>query len=245
MITEKLIFRMLIVISFVHTVSAQTKSTIRGEQNAVNAAIAMVESLGGIDYWSQLKNVQMEYKWQPVDQSDKYVEKMVLDLTGSRSLVEVNGKEFKRITSNSPEHGNWVDVNGRVSISPESTEGYLTQAPFHIYRIVKGIAMGDSYYEVRLNKTLLLDGITLDFFDIDGRIGGSITLNSKHEPVLWSTMDYTYTFGPMKEFGNLKAPEWTFYGCGVFKYETVSVVASKKSLPTEFFGNTSARKNLK
>jgi hypothetical protein len=64
---------------------------------------------------------------------------------------------------------------------------------------------------------------------------GWIILNFRREPLVWATTQYRYTFGPMKQFGNLRVPNWAVYENGVTMYEMISLIGSNQSPDLSLF----------
>lgn len=220
---------------FSASVYAQESAGLRGENSAVQAAQKMVESMGGEELWTQLQSLYFVHEWYPIHRGDKYLEEEILDLTGPRSWVKMESEIYYNERVYSPEYGYWRNVNGEINEgSTESFNSAMNRSPFNIYRLARGIALKDSFYEIRI-KDPASPVITLLFYDDKGDKGGEIVLNANFEPRVWRTNDYTYTFGPMQEYGNIRVPRWGVYENGSFIYEMVSLKgSSKKPSPDQF-----------
>ncbi len=79
----------------------------------------MVETMGGMGIWSQLKSVHFVHEWSPWYRVDSYIENEILDLTGPRSWVEMESEVYQRVRAYSPEHRYWSVVNGEFSDAEE------------------------------------------------------------------------------------------------------------------------------
>ncbi|MFC2165536.1 hypothetical protein ACFLT2_11145 [Acidobacteriota bacterium] len=234
----KRFFMMIVLILFCLQFSlAQEKlAGVRGDPAAVAEAIAMVETMGGTTIWSRLKSVHFVHRWDPWYRVDSYVEDEILDLTGPRSWVKMESEIYHRIRAYSPEHKYWSATNGEFSYGSEDTlKKALERAPFSIYRIARGIARGDPYFEVRFGKGDIPNTQRLEFYGPDGVFHGWIILNVRKEPIVWATTQYRYTFGPMKQFGNLRVPNWAVYENGITRYEMISLKGSDQALDLSLF----------
>jgi hypothetical protein len=211
-------------------ISAEEKAGgVRGEPEAIAAAEAMVETMGGMDIWTQLKSLHFVHDWSPHYRVDTYRENEILDLTGPRSWVDMRSEVYHRLRAYSPEHRYWNVINGEFAYAKEERfEAAMKRAPFSIYRIARGIAIGDAYYEVTFAEGDIPGSRQLEFRGPDGARGGFIILNARHEPIVWATNEYRYTFGPMKRFGNLRVPDWAIYDNGGTRYEMVSLMGSNE-----------------
>jgi hypothetical protein len=210
-------------------VAQEKESGVRGDPLAIAEAEAMVESMGGMEIWAQLKSVHFVHRWYPWYRIDSYLENEILDLTGQRSWVEEKSEVHHRIRAYSPEHKYWSITNGEFAFgSEESFHNAMERAPYSIYRIARGIAMGDPYYEVRFGEGDIPHSRRLEFYGPDGVMHGLIILNFRREPLVWATTQYRYTFGPMKQFGNLRVPNWAVYENGVTMYEMISLTGNNQ-----------------
>lgn len=218
------------------SLSEEQMPGVRGDPAAIAEAEAMVQTMGGIPIWSRLKSVHFVHRWDPWYRVDSYVEDEILDLTGPRSWVKMESEIYHRIRAYSPEHKYWSVTNGEFSFgSDDALNRALERAPFSIYRIAKGIAIGDPFYEVRFGKGDIPDTKRLEFYGPDGLLHGWIILNVRKEPIIWATEQYRYTFGPMKRFGNLCVPNWAVYENGITRYEMISLKGSDRALDLSLF----------
>ncbi|UCG31002.1 MAG: hypothetical protein JSV53_03770 [candidate division WOR-3 bacterium] len=209
---------------------------VRGDALAIAEAEAMVETMGGMEVWAQLKSVHFVHEWYPWYRIDSYIENEILDLTGPRSWVEERSEIHHRIRAYSPEHKYWSITDGEFAFGSErSFENAMERAPFSIYRIARGIALGDPYYEVRFGEGDIPRTRRLEFYGPDGVLHGWIILNARREPLVWATTQYRYTFGPMKKFGNLRVPNWAVYENGTTMYEMISLVGSNQPPDSSLF----------
>lgn len=210
--------------------ASQDSQGLRGDPAAITDAQAMVERMGGIAVWSKLESVHFVHDWDIYNRADIYRENEILDLSGPRSYVTMESEIYHRIRAYSPEHRYWNIVNGEFSYaSDEALADAMERAPFSIYRIARGIARGDSYYRVDFGPMPDMEGPTaLEFRGPDDEIHGWILLNTRKEPIIWATTQYTYSFGPLARFGNLWVPDWGVTGGGRVRYAMVSLVGSDK-----------------
>ena len=206
------------------------KSGLRGDPAAITEAKAMVETMGGMEIWAQLKSLHFVHRWYPWYKVDSYLENEILDLTGPRSWVEMKSEIYHRLRVYSPEHKYWNIENGKFShASEESFNNAMKRAPFHYCRLARGIARGDAFYEIRFGKGDIPRSRRLEFYGPDGELGGWIILNARREPIVWATTQYRYILGPMKQFGNLRLPDWGVYENGSFFFEMVSLEGSNQA----------------
>ncbi len=210
--------------------SAQDKmSGVRGDPVAIAEAEAMVESMGGMEVWAKLKNVHFVHEWFPWYMPNSYIENEILDLTGPRSWVEMKSDGYHKIRGYSPEDKYWSVVNGEFSYaSKETFESSMERAPYSIYRIARAVAIGDNKYEIRFGAGDIPKTRRLEFYGQDGVMHGWIILNVKREPIVWATTQYRYIFGPMKQFGKLRVPNWAVYENGTTRYEMISLKSSNE-----------------
>ena len=212
------------------------KTGLRGDPDAIAEARAMVEAMGGMEIWAQLKSVHFVHRWYPWYRTDSYLENEILDLTGPRSWVEMESEIYHRLRVYSPEHKYWNIENGKFSYaSEESFNNAMKRAPFHYCRLARGIARGDSFYEIRFGKGDIPRSRRLEFYGPDGKLGGWIILNARREPIVWATTEYRYILGPMKRFGNLRVPDWGVYENGSFFFEMVSLKGRDQAPDSSLF----------
>lgn len=213
----------IILLFFSKFIFSQTNNGVRGDSMAIAELEAMVNSMGGIRIWSQLKSVHFVHRWYFWDR-DSYLENEILDLTGPRSWVTMKNETYSRLRAYSPEHKYWNVINGEFSYtSEEAFDNAMERAPYSIYRIARAVAIGDSNYIVKFGEEEFRGARRLEFYSSDNKFHGYIVLNTKKEPLVWATTQYKYTFGPMKQFGNLRVPNWAVTGNGAVTYEMVSL----------------------
>lgn len=197
---------------------------IRGDTLAIAEAEAMVEAMGGKSIWSQLQSIHLVHEWYPWHRVDSYVENEILDLTGPRSWVDRKSEINHAMRAYSPEGKRWSVNNGAFAYADEvALENDLERAPFNFYRLVRAVAVGDPYYEVRLGTGDIPGTRRLEFYGPNGVLGGWIILNARKEPIVKATRVYRYTLGPLERFGNLRVPAWGVYDNGTTRYEMLSV----------------------
>lgn len=208
-------------------VSAQ--SGLRGDPAAIADAEAMVEVMGGKAIWSRLGSLRFVHRWYPVDRIDSYVETEVLDLTGPRSRADRVSEIDNAVRVYSPESGRWTMHNGEVSRGgAEQLAADLRRASFNFYHLVRGVAVGDPFYEVRFGPGDIPGSRRLEFRGPDGETGGWVILNARKEPIVKATPEYRYTLGPLARFGNLRVPAWGVYDNGYTRYEMISLTAARE-----------------
>ncbi|WDI30794.1 hypothetical protein PUV54_12605 [Hyphococcus flavus] len=200
---------------------------LRGDPEAIAEAKAMVQAMGGEKIWSQVASVRFVHDWHPYNRPDIYREIEILDMTGVRSWVEMKSEIYHYVRAYSPEHGYWSMTNGEFSKgSDESLQNAISRGPFSLYRMARGVARNDSYYEITFSDGDIPGSKQLQFSGPDGEPGGYVILNARKEPLVWATNQYRYTFGPMKQFGSVRLPNWAVYDNGGTLYEMVSFTAS-------------------
>jgi hypothetical protein len=201
-----------------------TAQGIRGDSAAIADLLAMVETMGGRAIWARLKSLHFVHEWYPWDRVDSYIEDEILDLTGPRSWAGRKSEINHAIRAYSPEGGRWSIVNGKFTRgSEEVLANDLRRAPFNFYRMVRAVAIGDPYYEVRYAEGDIPGTRRIDFAGPNGVVGGWIILNARKEPIVKATTEYRYTLGPLQRFGNLRVPAWGVYDNGATRYEMISL----------------------
>jgi len=206
-----------------------TATGLRGDPEAIAEAEAMVKTMGGMEIWAQLKSIHFVHRWYPCNRTDSYVENEILDLTGPRSWVERKSEVFHQMRAYSPEGRRWSVSNGEFSYSPDEVfDEAMKRAPFNFYRLVRAVAIGDPFYEVRFGEGDIPHTRRLEFYGPDGVMRGWVILNARKEPLVKATTAYRYTFGPMKQFGNLRIPAWGVYDNGYTLYEMISLEAGNE-----------------
>lgn len=210
--------------------AAQRPTGLRGDSAAIADAEGMVEAMGGLAIWRELESVHFVHEWDIFDRPDIYLENEILDLTGPRSYVTMESEIYKRVRAYSPEYRYWNIVDGEFSYaSDQAFDNAMERAPYSIYRLARAIARGDSYYHVQFGPMPDMPGTTaLEFRGPDNEIHGWILLNTRKEPVIWATTQYSYSFGPLERFGNLRVPKWAVTGSGRVRYEMVSLSGSSE-----------------
>jgi len=211
------------------SLGAQAPTGLRGDPAAIADAEAMVETMGGMAIWRELESVHFVHEWDLANRPDIYLENEILDLTGPRSYVTMQSEVYSRVRAYSPEHRYWNIVNGEFSYASEQAlANALERAPYSIYRLARAVARGDGYYHVQFGEMTDMPGTrALEFRGPDDEIHGWILLNTRKEPVIWATTQYSYAFGPLRRFGNLRVPDWAVTGGGRVRYEMVSLTGSK------------------
>ena len=231
----KILYTITILFLFITSFSQERGKGIRGDSAAISELEAMVETMGGLDIWSQLKSVHFVHRWYFYFK-DSYLENEILDLTGPRSWVEMKNEIYHRLRAYSPENKYWNIVNGEFAYaSEESYDAAMERAPYSIYRIARAVAIGDSDYEVKFGEDEFRGAPRIEIYGPDGKRHGYIVLNFRKEPLVWATNQYKYTFGPMKRFGNLYVPNWAVTGEGAVTYEMISLEGDNKPPNPELF----------
>ena len=204
-------------------------SGLRGDSAAIADARAMVETMGGAAIWAQVRTVHFVHEWFPWNRVDSYIEDEVLDLTGPRSWVERKSEINRAIRAYSPEGRRWTVTNGAFAYdSEQALANDLARAPFNFYRLVRGVAVDDPFYEVRFGEGDIPGTRRLEFYGPDGILGGWVILNARKEPIVKATPEYRYTLGPLQRFGNLRVPGWGVYDNGTTRYEMRSLTGDRQ-----------------
>jgi len=216
---------------------AQERSEgIRGDSAAIVEAEAMVESMGGMELWAQLKGIHFVHRWFPWNRVDSYVENEILDLTGPRSWVERKSEIYHVIRAYSPEGKYWSVRQGEFAYGDEKIfKDAMVRAPFNFYRLVKAIAVGDSHYEIRYGEGDIPQTRRLEFYGPEGELRGWIIVNASKEPIVKATTEYRYTLGPLMQFGNLRVPGWGVYDNGTTRYEMISLTGDNQPPDSSLF----------
>ena len=228
---KRILFAFLIFIFPSHQLAAQdAMNGVRGDSEAIAEARAMVERMGGLEIWAQLRSVHFVHEWDIYSRIDTYIENEILDLTGPRSWVTMESEIYSRLRAYSPEDRYWNVVNGEFSYASDAAfENAMERAPYSIYRIARAVAIGDPSYEIRFGDAEAIRTRRLEFYGTDGELHGWIILNTRKEPIIWATTQYSYTFGPLRRFGNIWVPNWATTGNGAVRYEMISLTGSNKA----------------
>ncbi len=209
---------------------------LRGDPLAIADAKAMVETMGGGAIWAQLKSLHFVHEWYPCMRVDSYVENEILDLTGPRSWADRKSEIDHSLRVYSPEGRHWTVKNGLFAYSGDGTlEASLARAPFNFYQLVKAIAEGDSFYEVRFGEGDIPGTRRIEFYGPNGDLGGWVILNANKEPIVKATPVYRYTLGPLQRFGNLRVPAWGVYDTGYTRYQMISLVGDNQPPDSALF----------
>ena len=225
----------IMILFYCKDIFSQTNNGVRGDSIAIVELEAMVNTMGGIKIWSQLKSVHFVHRWFFWDR-DSYLENEILDLTGPRSWVTIKNETYSRLRAYSPEHKYWNVINGEFGYSSEQAfNNALERAPYSIYRIARAIAIGDSNYMVKFGEEEFRGARKLELYGPDNKFHGYIVLNANKEPLVWATTQYKYTFGPMARFGNLYVPNWATTGDGAVTYEMISLTGNNQVPDSKLF----------
>lgn len=209
---------------------------LRGDPSAIADATAMVETMGGIEIWKEIKSLHFVHEWHPINRIDTYVENEILDLTAPRSWVERKSEISQTVRAYSPEGKYWTLNDGKFEYANENVwKASIKRAPFNFYHLIRAIAVNDSSYEIRYGESDIPNTQQLNFYDRDGTIQGWIILNAKMEPVVKATPQYRYTLGPLKRFGNLWIPNWGVYDTGYTRYEIISLTGANQPPESTLF----------
>jgi hypothetical protein len=209
---------------------------MRGDPAAIAAAQTMVETMGGMTIWAQLKSLHFVHEWFPWDRVDSYVENEILDLSGPRSWADRKSEINHSTRAYSPEGRRWTVNNGALALaSAEALASDLQRAPFNFYRLIRAVAADDPYYEVRFGAGDIPGTRRLEFYGPNGILGGWVILNARKEPIVKATPDYRYTLGPLKRFGNLRVPAWGVYDNGTTRYEMLDLKGGNEPPDSSLF----------
>jgi hypothetical protein len=216
---------------------AQTLTGVRGDPAAIADARAMVEAMGGLAIWRELRTVHFVHEWDIFDRADRYLENEILDLTAPRSYVTMESEIYRRVRAYSPEHRFWNVINGEFGYTSDSAFAHvLERAPFSIYRIARGIAAGDDYYHVQYGPMPGMSGVMgLEYRGPNDIPRGWILVNQRKEPIVWATTQYSYTLGPLERYGNLRVPKWATTGGGRVRYEMISLTGRREPPEAQLF----------
>jgi hypothetical protein len=226
----------LVSISFQLCYGQEKSIGIRGDSSAIVDAEAMVESMGGMQIWAQLKSVHFVHEWFPYHRVDSYVEHEILDLDGPRSWVDRKSEISHTVRAYSPEAKYWSIRDDKFAYaSDEVFERSMARAPFNFYRLVRAVAVGDSEYEIRYGEGDIPQSRRLEFYGRDGVLRGWIILNARMEPIVKATTQYRYTLGTLRRFGNLRVPAWGVYDNGATRYEMISLTGDNQPLNDSLF----------
>lgn len=214
---------------------SQQMNGLRGDPEAIAEAEAMVETMGGKKIWAELKSVHFVHEWH-FWSKESYIENEILDLTASRSWVEMKNEIYHRLRSYSPENKYWNIINDEFAYTSEEIfQRAMKVAQFNIFRLARAVARGDSSYEVKFGEEEFPGSNRLEFSGPDGEYGGYLVLNFKKEPIVWATTSYKYNFGPMARFGNLRVPNWGYTGNGAVSFEMISLLGDNKPPDLKLF----------
>jgi hypothetical protein len=209
---------------------------LRGDPAAIADAQAMVETMGGMALWAQLRSLHFVHEWYPWNRVDSYIENEILDLAGPRSWADRKSEINHTTRAYSPEGKRWDMRNGAITVAgDDALANDLARAPFNFYRLVRSVAIGDPFFEVRFGEGDIPGTRRLEFRGPDGTLGGWIILNAKKEPIVKATPEYRYTLGPLKRSGNVWVPAWGVYDNGTTRYELVSLIGDDRAPEASLF----------
>lgn len=203
---------------------------IRGSPEAIAKAQGMVEAMGGLYIWKELKTLYFEHRWFHLEAKDIILETEVIALTESASYFKMESEVYFQARAYTPTAGWRLRFNEFTRTTDEEAKANAHRARFNLYRIARGIAVGDPFFEVRLGE-----GGRLDFYDSEGTFHTWVKLNGWNEPVVWWTEDFRYTFGPMESYGNIRVPAWAVYDEAIWRYEMVSLTGSRDEPDPDVF----------
>lgn len=208
--------------------SASAQSGLRGDPEAIADARAMVETMGGATIWRELGTLHFVHEWYPWHRADSYIENEILDMTAPRSSADRRSEIDHALRVYSPEGGRWTMHNGQLTRGTAAQlEADLARAPFNFYRLVKGVAADDPFYEIRFGPGDIAGTRRIEFRGPDGALGGWVILNARKEPIVKATPEYRYTLGPLQRFGNLRVPAWGIYDNGTTRYQMISLTGDR------------------
>ena len=203
---------------------------LQGDPEAISDAIAMVETMGGVEVWQHVEHLYFVHEWDFVNRYESYMEDEVLDMSSIRSWVKMESVSYSNERAYSPEHGYWRVTDGEFSEgSAESMDNAMARGPYSIYRLARAIARDDSELKIEFGTVEGLPPVpALVFTYGEDEPGGWIVLNARKEPMIWATTQYQYVFGPLARFGNVWVPNWATTSDGLVRYEMVSLKASNQ-----------------
>ena len=232
----KFVFIILLAFQYQLSFAQRTSEGLRGDSLAISDAKAMVETMGGIEIWKQIKSLHFVHEWYPINRVDTYMENEILDLTSPRSWVERKSEITHTIRSYSPEGKYWSINNGEFAFGSETIwKAAMERAPFNFYHLIRAVAINDTFYEIQFGKSDIPNTKQIEFYGPDGILRGWIILNAKKEPVVKATPEYRYTLGPLKRFGNLWVPKWGIYDTGYTRYEMISLIGNNQPPDSTLF----------
>lgn len=124
----------LVLFTWCSPIIPEVSADIKGEPEALAEAREMVNTMGGLELWAQLKSVHFVHVWDIMNRPDTYLENEILDLTAPRSWVTMESEIYSRVRAYSPEYKYWNIVNGEFSYaSVEAFQNALERAPYSIY----------------------------------------------------------------------------------------------------------------
>ncbi len=222
------LFSLIIFIGYTQN-DAQSDTTV-----AKTCAHDLLKNMGGKNLWEKMTYVKFQHVWYPINK-ESYIEDEIIDLVEIRSWVQMKSEVYKRIRAYSKENGYWSITNGVMSKANEmSLQNAIKRGPYNFYRILKAIATNNSRYEFKIGESEIPAAQALEIY-YDGEYGGKIILNGRMEPLVWETMQYKYTFGPLRKYGNLSHPAWAVYNNGSYMYEMISLFGFAEELDSTIF----------
>jgi hypothetical protein len=148
----------------------------------------------------------------------------------------MKNENYHRIRAYSPENKYWNIIDGEFAYTNENDfHAAMERAPYSLYRIARAVAIGDPSYEIKLGGEEFPGARRLEIYGPDGNRHGYVVLNAKKEPLVWATTQYKYTYGPMKQFGNLRVPNWGVTAEGAVTYEMISLVGDNQLPSPDLF----------
>ena len=90
---------------------------LAGDPAAIADAQAMVETMGGMALWAQLRSLHFVHEWYPWNRVDSYIENEILDLAGPRSWADRKSEINHTTRAYSPEGKRWDMRNGAITVA--------------------------------------------------------------------------------------------------------------------------------
>jgi CubicO group peptidase (beta-lactamase class C family) len=200
---------------------------LRGDEQAVALAERMLDTLGGRAAWARARTIRTELQGYFAREQEPWDETFWMDLEETWGRFEIKNDTIDRVIAWTPESG-WESSDGTFEPLPDDRHRfelqYWQRQPVVVFhRLARGVPA------TRVEKGT--NDLRFDAFDAEsGELIAQFAVNMKGEPIKWGAsigdQEFEHVFGPLKEFGGVRLPEWGATISGVWRYQHVDVSIS-------------------
>lgn len=200
--------------------SISSHAQLRGDGDAIALAEQIVESIGGREVWSAIRSLHVLENSRSINGSGIRGEfwRDLIEPQERYTLLNQDGMEVEFWWN---ENGVYQLVNGERQTLPGTLHDEV-QDYWHgeIYVMYRRLAVGDADLEL----AMVSDNSFTARSKSEDRLLGEFWVNQDGELYRWRHADGTeYIYGPMKQFGDIRFPDWGTQvdGSWSFYYEEV------------------------